>query len=134
MTGFTAVLIYIAWTLALTMLYAFPRVPQILLGRKRADSWERNQPSIDPVFMVRAKGAHLNCVENFPLFAGVVCVAALMNRSAVVDSVAAIFIAARLAQSTAHLIGTNLPLIGLRATLFLVQVLLMFYMVWQLLH
>lgn len=133
MTGLTAVVAYIIWTMALAMFYAFPRVPQVLLGKKSADTWERTKAPTDPDFLVRAKGAHLNCLENFPLFAAVVIVAVLMQKTAAVDAVAAYVIYARIGQSVAHILGTSLPLVLIRATLFLVQVLLTFYMAFSLL-
>ena len=134
MSGFTAVLLYIVWTLLLALAYAGYRVPLILIGSKRADHWERGQPSDDPPVLVRAKGAHLNCIENFPLFAAVVVVAALLGKSAVVDGVAAYVLYARIGQSVVHLIGTSLPLIAIRATLYLIQVALVLYMAWSLLR
>lgn len=134
MTGFTAVLLYVVWLQVLTLAYAFPRVPLALLGKKRMDAWERTEPNTDPGFMVRAKGAHLNGVENFALFAAVVVVAALMGKSAVVDQIACWFLIARIGQSVSHLLGTAMPLVLLRATFFLAQVGMIFWVCWQLLH
>ena len=133
MTGFTAVLLYIVWTLLLALSYATYRVPIALSGRKPISHWERGKASDDPGVLQRAKGAHLNCVENFPLFAAVVVVAALMQKSAVVNVVAGYVLYARIAQSVMHLIGTSFVLILLRATFFLTQVALIFYMVAKLL-
>lgn len=134
MNGFTAVLLYAAWTFALALFYALPRVPAALLGRKPADAWTRGQPNPDPALLVRASHAHMNCVENFALFAAVVVVAALMQKSAVVDAFAAYVLYARVAQSSVHLIGTSFFLVLIRATLFLIQVALILSMIWQLLH
>jgi hypothetical protein len=64
MTPFAAVLLYVCWTMFLALFYAFPRVPKSLFGGVPIDSWERDKPLRDPAFMVRAKGAHLNCLEN----------------------------------------------------------------------
>ena len=134
MTGFTAVLLYVVWLQVLTLAYSFPRVPLALLGKKRLDAWERTQPNTDPGFMVRAKGAHLNGVENFALFAAVVVVAALMGKSAVVDQIACCFLLARVGQGVSHLLGTAIPLVLLRATFFLAQVVMIFWACWQLLN
>jgi uncharacterized MAPEG superfamily protein len=134
MTGFTAVLLYAAWTLALMLIYAFPRVPLILAGKKTVDAYSRSAVNTDLPMLLRANHAHANCVENFPIFAAVVVVAALMQKSAVVDAFAAYVLYARVAQSVTHLIGANFPLVMIRATFFLVQVGLILYMIWQLLH
>lgn len=128
MTGITALLLFIGWTLILALSYAGFRVPPILLGKKPANHWERGKSVDDPALLVRAKGAHLNCLENLPLFAALVLIGVVTNQSAVVDSVAGIFIYARFGQSIVHLIGTSLPLILLRATLFIVQVAIMLYL------
>jgi uncharacterized MAPEG superfamily protein len=134
MTGFTAVLLYAAWTLLLPIVYAGFRAPMIISGRKRADHWERGKPVDDPPILVRAKGVHLNCMENFPIFAAVVCIAALLGKSAVVDSMAAYVLYARLAQGVVHLSGTSLPLIALRGLFYAVQVVLIVSMIAGLLR
>ncbi len=59
--------------------------------------------------------------------------AAATGQSAVVDGLAGAFIFCRLGQSAAHLIGTSLPLVLVRATLFVAQVLIMLYLAWTLL-
>ena len=133
MTATMAVLYYAAWTLALALLYALPRVPQVLLRLKPADAWSRDKPPADPTLLVRAHHAHLNSLENFPIFAGVVAMALLMDRAAAVDSLAAYVLYARVAQSLVHLSGTSFIQVLLRATLFLTQVLLTGLMIWHLL-
>jgi uncharacterized MAPEG superfamily protein len=135
MTAFTAVLLYAAWTLLLPIIYAGTiRVPAIAGGRKRADHWERGKPSDDPPMLVRAKHAHLNCTENFAVFAAVVVVAALLGKIAIADAVAAYILFARVAQGVVHMVGTSLPLIALRGLLYFVQVVLIFYVIWRLLY
>jgi uncharacterized MAPEG superfamily protein len=134
MNAFTAVLLYAAWTLLLPIAYAAIRVPLIAAGRKRADNWERGKPNDDPAVLARAKNAHLNCIENFPVFAAVVLVAALIGKIAIADAVAAYVLYARVAQSIVHIIGTSLVLIALRGAFYFVQVVLIFYMIWKLLH
>ncbi|MES2490327.1 MAG: MAPEG family protein [Pseudomonadota bacterium] len=132
MTGFVAVLLYVGWMQLLTLAYAFPRVPMALFGNRKFADWERAEANRDPPFMVRAKGAHLNCVENFPLFAAVVVVAALMGKSSVVDGLAFFILLARMGQSLSHLIGTAPALVLLRATFFLAQVGMIFWVCYQL--
>jgi len=134
MTAFTAVLLYAAWTLLLPVIYAGAlRVPMIASGRKRADHWERGKPSDDPAVLMRAKHAHLNCTENFAVFAAIVFVAALMGKIAIADTVAAYVLYARVAQSVVHMTGTSLPLVALRGLFYGVQVVLMFWMIIRLL-
>lgn len=127
MTAYAAVLWYILWMVALVLIYAGPRIPQALMGAKSIDSWERNKTPVDPMFFQRAKGAHLNCIENLPLFVGVVAMAALMNRIEVVNGIAAYVLYARVAQGLVHMVGTSFVLIMVRATFFLVQTALIAY-------
>jgi uncharacterized MAPEG superfamily protein len=135
MNAFTAVLLYAAWTLLLPIIYAGTiRVPSIAAGRKRADHWERGKPTDDPPVLARAKNAHLNCTENFPVFAAIVVVAALLGKIAVADAFAGYILIARVAQSVVHMLGTSLPLIALRGLFYFVQVVLMFWMIWKLLY
>ena len=84
---------------------------------------------------MRAKNAHLNCTENFPVFAAVV----LDRRAARQDrhrrrgrGLRACMRA--LAQSLVHIAGTSMPLVALRGLFYFVQIVLIFYMIWRLLH
>ncbi len=133
MTAYTAVLLYAGWMLILALIYATPRVPQALTGAKPIDSWERNKQPIDAPILQRAKAAHLNCIENFAVFASVVVVAGLMDRLEVVNSLAALVLYARIAQSLVHISGTSFVQILLRATFFLIQIVLVLVMVYGLL-
>jgi uncharacterized MAPEG superfamily protein len=130
--AYTTVLLYAGWILLLALFYATPRIPQALLGQKRIDSWERGKEPIDPMFMQRAKSAHLNCLENFPVFAAVVAVAGLMGQIETISAIAVYVLYARIAQSISHILGTSFILVMLRATFFLIQVLITLYMVYLL--
>ncbi|CAN0580187.1 MULTISPECIES: MAPEG family protein [Marinobacter] len=133
MTAYTAVLLYAGWMLILALIYAVPRVPQALTGAKPIDSWERNKQPIDAPILQRAKAAHLNCIENFAVFAAVVVVAGLMNRLEAIGGLAALVLYARIAQSVVHISGTSFIQILLRATFFLIQIVLVLVMVYRLL-
>jgi len=132
LTGLIAVLLYVVFMQMLALSYAFPRVPMALFGGRKFSDWERTEVNHDPAFMVRAKGAHLNCVENFPLFAAVVVVGALMAKSAVVDSLAIYILLARVGQSLSHLISTAPLFVLLRATFFLSQLGMIFVLCFKL--
>ena len=132
MNAYTTVLLYAGWILLLALFYAAPRIPQALFGIKKIDSWERGKEPIDPLFLQRAKAAHLNALENFPVFAAVVAIAGLMGQVELIAGIAAYVLYARMAQSVTHIIGTSFVLVMLRATFFLVQVLITLYMVYLL--
>jgi uncharacterized MAPEG superfamily protein len=134
MTGLTALLIFVTWTLLLMFVYVLPRVAQVLAGRKKANAWTRGQPTDDSPLIVRAQHAHMNCVENLPIYAAIVLAASALGRTDAVDGwVAAAFIFLRLAQSVVHLISTSHWFVFMRANLFVPQILLCLYMVWGLL-
>jgi uncharacterized MAPEG superfamily protein len=134
MTGITALLLFALWTLVLMFVYVGYRVGLVVLGKKPANAWTRGQLTDDPPFVVRASHAHMNCVENLPIFAAIVLAAAALGKNPVVDAVAIYFIGLRVAQSVVHLIGISHWLVFVRANLFVLQVLLYFYMIWGLLN
>ncbi|HWU67439.1 MAG TPA: MAPEG family protein [Stenotrophobium sp.] len=133
MTGMTALLLFTVWTLLLMFTYVGYRVILVFAGKKKADAWTRGAQTDDPGFVVRASHAHLNCVENLPIFAAIVLAAYALNKSAVVDQVAIYYLAARVLQSLVHLSGVSHWRVFVRGNLFIIQGLLCFYMVWGLL-
>ena len=133
MTGITALLLFAAWTLLLMFTYVGYRVALVLAMKKPANSWGRDDKTDDPGFIVRAKHAHLNALENLPVFAAIVLAGVALGKAPVVDQVAAFVLYARLAQSTVHLIGVNHWLVFIRANLLIVQAGLFVYMIWGLL-
>lgn len=133
MTGITALLLFAAWTLVLMFVYVGYRVALVLAMKKPADSWGRGQATDDPPVITRAHHAHLNCLENLPVFAAVVLAAVALDKQPVVDQVAAFVLYARLAQSIVHLVGVNHWLVFIRANLLVVQAALFGYMIWGLL-
>lgn len=133
MTGITALLLFAAWTLVLMFVYVGYRVVLVLAMKKPANSWGRDDKTDDPPFVTRAKHAHLNCLENLPVFAAIVVAAAALGKLPVVDPVAPFVLYARLAQSAVHLIGVNHWLVFIRANFLVIQALLFLYMIWGLL-
>ena len=133
MTGITALLLFAVWTLVLMFVYVGYRVVLVLAMKKPANSWGRDDKTDDPAFITRAKHAHLNCLENLPVFAAIVLAAAALGKLPVVDPVAPFVLYARLAQSAVHLIGVNHWLVFIRANFLVIQALLFLYMIWGLL-
>lgn len=132
MTAMTALLGFTAWTLLLVLLVLLWRVVEILRG-KPANSWGRDSSIPVPSFVTRASHAHLNSLENLPIFAVIVLAATAIGKSAAVDMLACWVLYARIAQSVAHLLGTHVILVLLRATFYFIQLGLFVYMLWSLL-
>ncbi|WP_248679359.1 MAPEG family protein [Sinimarinibacterium sp. CAU 1509] len=131
MSAITALIGFTAWTLAIVFIVLNWRVIEVLRG-KPANSWTRGAAIESPSFVKRAEHAHLNCLENLPVFAVIVLAAQALGKSAVVDAVACWVLYARIAQSSVHLIGTQPMLVLVRASLYGIQVGLFAYMLWRL--
>lgn len=127
----TALIGFTAWTLLLVVLVVGWRAVEVLRG-KPANSWTRGTTTEQPSFIKRAEHAHLNTLENLPIFAAIVLVAQALEKSALVDSVAAWILYARIAQSVTHLIGVSHWLVLIRATFFSIQLALFAYLLWGL--
>lgn len=132
MEGLSAVLMFSGLTLLLALSYALPRVPQVLLGKRKADAWTRGNAVNDPGILVRAQHAHLNALETLPVFAAVVIIASLMGKADAVAALAGFVLYARVGQVIAHLLGTSFILVIVRATFFIIQTLLMLFMISKL--
>lgn len=133
MTGLEALMYYVLWMIALLLINIGHRIPLVLMGKTAADTWTRGNKVDDAGIIVRAGHAHLNCLENLPLFAAVVLTAVALGKAEIVNDLAAYVIYARVAQSVVHLIGTSFLLVLARATFFVIQVALVAYMAFQLL-
>ena len=132
MNALTALLLFAAWTLALMLAYVLPRVAATLTFQKKANSWPRDGADTDAPIVKRAHHAHLNCVENLPVFAAIVLAAAAAGKLDAVNLLAPWVLYLRLAQSVTHLISTNALFVFIRANFFLLQVALMGWMIWRL--
>ncbi len=130
MSAITALIGFTAWTLAIVFIVLNWRVIEVLRG-KPANSWTRGTAIESPSFVKRAEHAHLNCLENLPIFAVIVLAAQALGKSAVVDAVACWVLYARIAQSSVHLIGTQPMLVLVRASFYGIQVGLFAYMLWR---
>ena len=122
---------FAAWTL-LTLFGSIGvyRWSRILTGRASMAEWRADLAQGSDWYQ-RAMRAHMNCVENLPVYAAiVVALVATGLQSAVVDRLAVTMLAARIGQTMVHI---ALPLTnaatGLRFALFLTQALCMITMV-----
>jgi len=116
----TALLGFALWTSLLVFGLANLRV---LVAQRTGKPINSFSPSGDDLEGLgrRWTRVHLNCLEFLPIF-GVVALAAIATgRTAITDPLAMVVLYARLGQSIIHLIGTSVPLVLTRATLFVVQ-------------
>src|SRR5215470_17370336 len=89
----------VVWTVALVLALTVVRLRHLRRGGSVRDFGVPD----DRRLVWRLFRAHANAVENLPLFAAVVLVAAIAGRSgALLDAFAGIYLCARIAQSIAH--------------------------------
>jgi uncharacterized MAPEG superfamily protein len=128
-----ALLCFTALTLVLTFSYVGYRVALVLRFKVAANAWTRGAVThIDPPIIVRIQHAHMNCVENLPVFAAVVIVALAMNQLALLDSLAMVFLGLRVAQSAVHVVNTSAAMVFLRGNLWLAQMVIIGYWLYLL--
>ena len=97
-------LAFALWTLALlAFTVGVYRWNLILRGARDIHSFRADASEDSPDWYRRATRAHLNCVENLPVFGAIVAVATFAQlHSAMFDVLAIIVVVTRLAQSLTH--------------------------------
>lgn len=127
LTGFAG------WTLLLMLIMTTNRVLNSFGGAKIPMNKFSATGEDLPGFGQRVTRAHLNCLENLPVFAALVAATILSGQFGVMDSTAMYVLYARIAQSVVHLISASLPMVLVRGSFFFIQVALMVWYACQLL-
>ena len=115
-----ALLGYVAWTLALVLVVVNYRSLLVFTGQKKADGFPRRGYEA-PALIQRVQDAHANTLENLPLAAAVILVAAVSGQAAVTDPLACWLLYARIGQSLVHIIAVNHWMVMARVTFLLAQ-------------
>jgi uncharacterized MAPEG superfamily protein len=121
---------FAAWTLlVLSVSVGVFRWSRILTGRASIREWRADVPQGADWYQ-RAMRAHMNCVENLPVYGAIVFAASAAGVSGPdLDRLALAFLAARVGQSTVHIaLPQTEPVAALRFALFFVQVVCMIAM------
>ena len=122
---------YITWTVALLLSIAAVRGVQIATGAARASDFLAGVPHGSERYW-RLNRAHLNCVENLPLFAAVVLTGAVIGAdSPTLNQLSVVLLSARVCQSLTHIASGSERAIQLRFGFFATQVACL---LWMLLH
>ncbi len=133
MTPIQALLGFAAWTILLIAGVFLYRGMRFLTGTP-INHWPRgNKPADDAPFVKRLEDAHANCLENLPVFAVIVLVAAALGRLADIQALAPWVLYARIGQSLAHLSGTGPVNVFVRASFWSAQLALFGWMLVKLL-
>ena len=125
-----ALLAFATWTIAILMLgVGVYRWSLILTGKAELKSFHGDELHGSPLPR-RAMRAHLNCVENLPVFAAIVLATQASGlHSATLDVLSAGVVAARVVQTSAHLASGSNAAIAVRSTFFSVQLAAFVWMV-----
>lgn len=115
--AFTAL---IAWTLLLLTLMEVIRSQLVLRGKVPANGFTPDNANLSP-FMQRLARAHANCVENLPIFGGLLLIAIATGSTSITDPLAYLLLGARVFQSLVHLASVSAPAVTIRFTAFAVQ-------------
>lgn len=121
---------FAAWTiLLLVATVGVYRWNRILTGRANIRDWRADEPQGNERYR-RAMRAHLNCVENLPVYTAVVVAATVTGaQSPWLDGLAITLLGARIVQSTLHVALEPTEMIaGLRFGFFAVQLICMTWM------
>ena len=115
----TALIAYALWAVALVLALAIARTTMVLRGRAKANSFTAGVPHGSDAYW-RLNRAHLNAVENLPIFAALVLTARLAHIEVLLP--AEIILIARVVQSLIHISsGRNLA-VNFRFAAFATQV------------
>jgi len=126
-------LCFAALTAGLALAYVSYRVALVLTRKAAPNAWTRNAQSWqDPAIITRIHHAHLNCVENLPVYAAIVLAGWITQQLAVIDALAGVFLALRLGQSALHVISTAPAFVFIRANFWILQMLITGYWIGRL--
>jgi len=124
--------LFISWALLLLVVMEILRCHLVLTGRAQSNEFKPDNSNVSP-FMQRLARAHANCLENLPLFGGLLLVALVTGRTGVTDPLAPWLLGARIMQSSIHLASTSVVAVNARFTAFVVQIAIALYWVCALL-
>jgi len=121
---------FAAWTLlTLFTTVGVYRWTRILTGRVAIAEWRADEPQGSEWYR-RAVRAHMNCVENLPVYTALVVVLlAIHADTPVLDALALIILVARILQTLIHLsLEQTNTVVALRFAFFFIQILCMIAM------
>ena len=133
-TAIIALVIYALWAMFLVLSVGAVRVHQVVTSQAHPGSFTAGVPhGPDPYW--RLNRAHMNTIENLPIFATVVLSGwAASAITPVFNILAVIVVSARAIQSLIHISSGSVQAINMRFTAFGVQIVCQFWMAWLILQ
>jgi len=121
-TPLCALMGFVFWTVLIVLAIGTVRVAEVLSGKTAVNGFPSGQPHGGDAYW-RLNRAHLNCVENLPLFAAVVLAGHVTGLTAgTFATFAQVYIAARVVQTLIHVSSGSVMAVNLRFGAFIVQV------------
>jgi uncharacterized MAPEG superfamily protein len=112
---------FVFWTIFLVLAIGGARTMQVLRGETAVNGFPSGQPHGSDGYW-RLNRAHLNCVENLPLFASVVLAGHVTGLTAgTFATLAQVYVGARVLQSIIHVSSGSAMAVNLRFACFVVQ-------------
>lgn len=125
---------YALWAIALVLMVGADRVLQVLRGQAKANAFTPGVPHGTDSYW-RLNRAHLNTVENLPIFAAIVLSAYVVGQgTATFNLLATIVICARIVQSLIHIASGSVMAVTFRFLAFGVQLVCEIWMAALVLH
>lgn len=117
-----ALLAFACWTLLVVLLgLGIPRVGSVLMGKAKPSDFPADTPHGGERYR-RTMRAHANCVENLPAFAAVVLTGEVAGvHSSTLDTLAIVYMAARVCQTITHIASGRNRAINIRFGFFVTQ-------------
>jgi len=116
-----ALVLYALWAIALVLMIAADRVLMVIRGTAKADSFTPGVPHGSDSYW-RINRAHLNTLENLPIFAAIVlCGWVVGMETATFNRLAMVVVVARIVQSAIHIASGSVAAITFRFTALAVQ-------------
>ncbi|MFN2426573.1 MAG: MAPEG family protein [Candidatus Binatia bacterium] len=121
-TPLYALMGFVFWTVFIVLAIGLVRVAQVISGKTAVNGFPSGQPHGSDAYW-RLNRAHMNCVENLPLFAAVVLAGHVSGvTTGTFATLAQAYIIARVAQSIIHIASGSAMAVNLRFACFVVQV------------
>lgn len=122
----TALIGYAAWTALLALTVVNYRALYILNGSRKANEFAPTGDDLGD-FSQRLCRAYYNCCENLPVAAAVLLYAIASGMTAITDGLALVVLGARIGQSVTHLVAVTHITVLVRATFYVLQLLILLY-------
>lgn len=114
---------FAAWAVILVAIIGIWRVIQVLTGRVAANGFPAGQPHGGEAYW-RLNRAHMNTLENLPIVATFILVAAMAGISTeATANLAGVILGARILQSLIHVASGSVLAVNLRFAAYLIQLL-----------